>query len=65
MMAFSDRAGAIATTLSGAGSALLALTRRGQLQGLEQRLKQRVKRLWGESGDVLRAQAEAKGATFV
>lgn len=64
MMDFANRAGAIATTLSGAGSALLVLTRRGQLQQLEQRLRQRVKRLWGESGEVLRAQAEAKGAAF-
>ena len=64
MMDFADAAGAIATTLSGAGSALLVLTRRGQVLQLEQRLKKRVKRLWGESGDVLRAQAESKGPAF-
>lgn len=65
MMEFAERAGAIATTLSGAGSALLIVTRRGQLQSLEQSLKGRVARLWGESGVVLRAQPEAKGAAFV
>jgi homoserine kinase len=64
MMEFADLAGAIATTLSGAGSALLVLTRRGQVQELEQRLKQRVRRLWGEAGEVQRAQLQTKGAAF-
>ncbi|RMH02397.1 MAG: hypothetical protein D6702_08930 [Planctomycetota bacterium] len=65
VLEFAARAGAIATTLSGAGSALLVLTRRGQLLQLEQRLKTRVRRLWGESGQVLRAQAESRGASFL
>ena len=61
---FAEKAGAIAATLSGAGSALLVLTRTGELRALEAKLQNRVKRLWGESGSVLNARVCAKGATF-
>ncbi|MCH2113192.1 MAG: hypothetical protein MK213_10065 [Planctomycetes bacterium] len=64
MLEFADRAGAIAGTLSGAGSSLLLLTRTGQLSQLETRIKRRVKRLWGESGMVVQARLNTKGASF-
>jgi len=54
---FAERAGAIASTLSGAGSALLVITRTGAMSKLEVRMKKYVKRLWGESGKVIRARA--------
>jgi homoserine kinase len=59
---FTRKAGAIAATLSGAGSALLVLTRTGSMTQVEQRLKRYVKRLWGESGQVVRARVHPKGA---
>lgn len=62
---FADQAGAIAATLSGAGSALLILTRTGELRALETKLQRRVKRLWGESGSVLNARVTSKAAAFV
>ncbi|HEX9794859.1 MAG TPA: homoserine kinase [Planctomycetota bacterium] len=65
MLQFADQAGALATTLSGAGSALLVLTRVGDSKALETRLRARVRRLWGESGDVLRAAPVKRGAEFV
>ena len=64
MVDYANRSGAIATTLSGAGSALLVVTRTGQVASLEERLKKRVKRLWGEAGSVLRARAASKGPAW-
>ncbi len=61
---FANANGAIAATLSGAGSALLVLTRTGSMQKLEAKLALRVKRLWGESGKVLNARVRAQGAQF-
>jgi homoserine kinase len=52
VLEFANRNGALGATLSGAGSALLVLTRTGQMQALEEKLSRRVKRLWGESGAV-------------
>jgi homoserine kinase len=65
MLEFANQAGAIASTLSGAGSALLILTRTGELRSLEAKLSARVNRLWGESGSVLNARVCDKGAGFV
>jgi len=65
MIQFANEAGALGATLSGAGSALLVLTRTGQVRDLEARLKTRVARLWGESGQVLAARAQQKGAEFL
>jgi homoserine kinase len=62
---FAEKSGAIASTLSGAGSALLVLTRTGELRALETKLQNRVKRLWGESGSVLNARVALKGAAFL
>jgi homoserine kinase len=62
---FAEANGAIAATLSGAGSALLILTRTGSMQKLEAKLAMRVKRLWGESGKVLNARVRSQGAQFV
>ncbi len=61
MIEFAERAGALAATLSGAGSGVLVLTRRQGLADLEARLSKRASRLWGESGMVLRAGVEARG----
>lgn len=65
MLKFADQAGAISSTLSGAGSALLIVTRTGELRTLETKLRAKVKRLWGESGSVLHARVANKGASFV
>ncbi len=65
MLETARAAGALAATLSGAGSSLLILTRSGRVQAVEERLGARVKRLWGESGNVLRARVETRGATFL
>jgi homoserine kinase len=65
MIGFAEDAGALGATLSGAGSALLVLTRTGQMRDLEARLKSRVARLWGESGQVLGARLQPKGAAFL
>jgi len=65
MIRFAEGAGALGATLSGAGSALLVLTRTGQVRDLETRLKTRVARLWGESGQVLLARVQHKGAEFL
>ncbi len=65
MLDFADRAGALGTTLSGAGSALLVITRTGAMRALEEKLAGRVRRLWGEDGAVLQARVAAKGAAFV
>jgi homoserine kinase len=59
---FAYEAGALGATLSGAGSGVLVLARRGDVDALELRLKRRVERLWGESGLVLRAAPEVEGA---
>jgi homoserine kinase len=64
LLGFAVRAGGIAATLSGAGSALLVLTRTGQMSQVETRLKRRVKRLWGESGSVIRSRVQPHGASF-
>lgn len=64
MIEFAYEAGALGATLSGAGSGVLVLTRRADLEALETRLKRRVDRLWGESGLVLRAAPESAGARF-
>ena len=64
MVDFAMEAGALGATLSGAGSAILVLTRTGELRTLEARLRKRVDRLWGSDGAVLAARAEAKGAAF-
>ena len=61
VLEFANRNGALGATLSGAGSALLVLTRTGQMQALEEKLSRRVKRLWGESGAVIAARV-ASGA---
>ncbi|MDA1260247.1 MAG: homoserine kinase [Planctomycetota bacterium] len=65
MIAFAEKAGALAATLSGAGSSVLVLTRRQQVADLELRLKRRATRLWGESGMVLRAAVEERGGRFL
>ncbi|MCH2101848.1 MAG: homoserine kinase [Planctomycetes bacterium] len=65
VLEFAEQVGAIAATLSGAGSALLILTRTGELRTLETKLQRRVKRLWGESGMVLNARVTTKAAAFV
>lgn len=65
MIEFAQRAGAIGATLSGAGSGVLVLTRKQQVADLEVRLKRRAARLWGESGLVVRASVEEKGARWV
>jgi len=62
---FADKAGAIASTLSGAGSALLVITRTGAVRELESKLAKRVERLWGDDGHVLNARVALKGAAFV
>ncbi len=59
---FAYEAGALGATLSGSGSGVLVLARRGDVDALELRLKRRVERLWGESGMVLRAAPEDEGA---
>ncbi len=64
MIDFAYEAGALGATLSGAGSGVLVLARRADLEALETRLKRRVERLWGESGMVLRAAPEEEGARF-
>ena len=65
MIEFAYEAGALGATLSGAGSGVLVLTRRADLEALETRLKRRVERLWGESGMVLRAAPQDEGAKIV
>jgi homoserine kinase len=65
LLEFANQAGAIASTLSGAGSALLILTRTGELRSLEAKISARVNRLWGESGSVLNARVCDKGAEFI
>lgn len=62
---FAEKNGAIASTLSGAGSGLLILTRTGEMRALETKVQNRVKRLWGESGAVLNARVALKGAAFL
>jgi len=64
LLAFARRAGALAATLSGAGSALLILTRAGTATELAARLQARVQRLWGEAGQLLPARPVRKGATL-
>jgi len=64
MLAFARESGALGATLSGAGSALLVLTRSQGIAGLEKRLAGKAARLWGESGGVLRARPAARGAFF-
>ncbi|KAA3607219.1 MAG: hypothetical protein DWQ01_16095 [Planctomycetota bacterium] len=61
---FATKAGALATTLSGAGSGLLLLCRLHDWEVLQRRMEARVQRLWGDSGLVLAARQESKGAVF-
>ena len=65
MLDFAYQAGALGATLSGAGSALLVITRSGEVSNLEARLKTRVRRLWGDDGMVLSARVQPKGAGFL
>lgn len=65
MMDFAHEAGALGATLSGAGSALLVISRSGEVQNLEARLKKRVQRLWGSSGKVVTTKAWHHGAKFL
>jgi homoserine kinase len=65
MRDFALKSGAAGVTLSGAGSALLVLTRTGRVSSLEDRLASRVRRLWGEAGRVVAAKAVTKPAAFV
>ncbi|NQU49007.1 MAG: hypothetical protein HQ519_10205, partial [Planctomycetes bacterium] len=65
VLEYADANGALGATLSGAGSALLILTRTGEMQKLESKLALRVMRLWGESGRVINARALLQGAHFV
>jgi len=65
MVDFAMEAGALGATLSGAGSALLVLTRTGEMRDLEARLRKRVDRLWGADGTVLSARVQPKGASFL
>lgn len=62
---FAYEAGALGATLSGAGSALLVISRSGEVSNLEARLKSRVQRLWGESGRVVTTKAWHHGAKFL
>lgn len=65
MLDFAYEAGALGATLSGAGSALLVVSRSGESKNLEARLAKRVQRLWGSSGSVRAAKASTQGAKFV
>lgn len=65
LLEFADKAGAIAATLSGAGSGLLILTDTADLEKVEARLQARVKRLWGESGLLIRTRVRKQGATLL
>ncbi len=53
------KAGALAATLSGAGSAMLVLGSSAAIEPLEKVLQARVRRLWGEAGQVIRARARS------
>lgn len=64
MLEFANQAGALATTISGAGSALLVLTRARDADTLQARLEARVRRLWGEAGAVARTRVYSDGAEF-
>lgn len=50
---FAKRHNAIGATLSGAGSALLIITQTGEVKKLEAKMTRHVKRLWGESGQII------------
>lgn len=65
MLDFAYQAGALGATLSGSGSAMLVISNSGEVQNLEARLKKRVQRLWGESGQVVAARAFHQGARFL
>ncbi len=58
-------AGALAATLSGAGSAAVALVRRRDLSRVAAAMELVVRRLWGDDGLVLTALPGEKGARFV
>jgi homoserine kinase len=64
VLEFAEKSGALGATLSGAGSALLILTRTGSMQKLEAKLAQHVKRLWGKSGKILDARVRLQGPSF-
>ncbi len=61
---FAYKAGALGATISGAGSALLIVSRTGQIRDLETRMRRRAKRLWGSDGVVIAAAVQHKGAEF-
>lgn len=62
---FAYEAGALGATLSGAGSALLVISRTGEVTNLETRLRSRVRRLWGKDGMVVAARVTTRGAQFL
>jgi homoserine kinase len=61
---FAYKAGALGATISGAGSALLIVSRTGEISDLETRMRSRVKRLWGSDGIVISTAVQHKGAQF-
>ncbi|MDG1405708.1 MAG: hypothetical protein P8R35_05775, partial [Planctomycetota bacterium] len=61
---FAYKAGALGATISGAGSALLIVSRTGEISNLETRMRSRVKRLWGSDGIVISTTVQHKGAQF-
>ena len=65
MIDFAYEAGALGATLSGAGSALLVISRSGLVTNLDARLRSRVQRLWGNDGMVLTAKLSSRGAEFL
>ncbi|MCP4094311.1 MAG: hypothetical protein GY747_12775 [Planctomycetes bacterium] len=65
MMDFAYEAGALGATLSGAGSALLIISRTGEVSNLEARLRSRAQRLWGEDGLVMTVKTTNRGAQFL
>jgi homoserine kinase len=65
MIDFAYEAGALGATLSGAGSALLILSRTGEVSNLETRLRSRAQRLWGDDGIVMAVKTTNRGAQFL
>jgi homoserine kinase len=65
LIGFAYKAGALGATISGAGSALLVVSRTGEIQNLETRLRSRAKRLWGSDGQVIATATQNKGAQFM
>ena len=65
LITFAYQAGALGATISGAGSALLIITRTGEVRNLETLLNKRVKRLWGNEGTIITTSSCHKGASFL